>query len=234
MLTEPQIERYARHILLREVGGVGQERLLASRVAVVGLGPVGAWAAAYLALAGVGRLDLRDRRPVGPGGLVPLLGPEALGRPRDEALAAAVAAFNPDVSARPSPIPDGTGGRSPEGFEAGADTVPSAVVVTDPELAGPGQGHPFPGPTVVAFAAGDGAIAGILDPVGPCPACVAHLLGEATVPSPAAALLAGSLAATEVLTRIAAGAAPAPGFFLGRAGALRHLEPTANPCPHRR
>ena len=98
MLTDAQIERYARHILLREVGGVGQERLLRARVALVGLGGASMWAAAWLALAGVGRLVLRDGRPVEPGDPLPLLGASDVGRPRDRALAEALPAFNPDVS----------------------------------------------------------------------------------------------------------------------------------------
>jgi hypothetical protein len=268
MLTDPQIERYARHVLLREVGGVGQERLLGSRVAVVGLGPAGAWATAYLALAGLGRIDLVDGRPVGPDDLVPLLDPGDLGRPRDEALAAAVAAYNPDVSARSFRFLAAREGPAPESglAEAGAPApvvadppdasvrgsgilaaearpsaengpaeagLPALVVVTEPELAG-GFGIGADLPAVAAFAAGDGSIAGLLEPAGPCPACLARMLGGAAAPSPAAALLAGSLAATAVLTRIAAGAVPEPGFFLGQAGALRHLEPAAIPCPHRR
>ncbi|MFN7244530.1 MAG: ThiF family adenylyltransferase, partial [Dietzia cercidiphylli] len=49
-LTDAELERYARHIVLREVGGEGQKRLAAARVAVVGAGGLGAPLIAYLAI----------------------------------------------------------------------------------------------------------------------------------------------------------------------------------------
>ena len=59
-LTEQQIERYSRHIILEEIGGVGQEKLLASKVLIVGAGGLGSPAALYLAAGGVGTIGIID------------------------------------------------------------------------------------------------------------------------------------------------------------------------------
>ena len=57
-LTEPQIRRYARHIVLAEIGGVGQAQLIAATVLVVGAGGLGAPLLQYLAAAGIGTLGV--------------------------------------------------------------------------------------------------------------------------------------------------------------------------------
>ncbi|WP_278381921.1 HesA/MoeB/ThiF family protein, partial [Clostridium tyrobutyricum] len=58
--NEEQIERYSRHIILSEVGVEGQEKLLNSKILVIGTGGLGAPAAMYLAAAGVGTIGLVD------------------------------------------------------------------------------------------------------------------------------------------------------------------------------
>jgi molybdopterin-synthase adenylyltransferase len=63
-LTEPQIRRYARHIVLAEIGGVGQSRLIAARVLVIGAGGLGAPLLQYLAAAGIGTLGVIDNDTV--------------------------------------------------------------------------------------------------------------------------------------------------------------------------
>lgn len=64
MFKPEERERYARHILLKEVGGPGQQRLKAATVALVGAGGLGAPASLYLAAAGVGRLRIIDHDTV--------------------------------------------------------------------------------------------------------------------------------------------------------------------------
>jgi len=59
-LTEQQIQRYSRHIILEEIGGEGQEKLLASKVLVIGLGGLGSPASLYLAAAGIGTIGIMD------------------------------------------------------------------------------------------------------------------------------------------------------------------------------
>lgn len=59
-LTEEQIERYSRHIILKDVGGTGQGKILNSRVLIIGMGGLGAPAALYLAAAGVGTIGIAD------------------------------------------------------------------------------------------------------------------------------------------------------------------------------
>src|SRR5277367_1490940 len=58
--SEDEIQRYSRHILLAEVGGVGQARLKAARVLVVGAGGLGSPVILYLAAAGVGTIGIAD------------------------------------------------------------------------------------------------------------------------------------------------------------------------------
>jgi molybdopterin/thiamine biosynthesis adenylyltransferase len=60
MLTDVQIERYSRHILLKEVAGKGQQKLLNGRVLIIGAGALGSPAALYLAAAGVGTIGIAD------------------------------------------------------------------------------------------------------------------------------------------------------------------------------
>lgn len=66
MLTESQIERYSRHIMLKEVGGKGQQKLIDGKVLLIGAGGLGSPVALYLAAAGVGTIGIADADTVDP------------------------------------------------------------------------------------------------------------------------------------------------------------------------
>ena len=98
-MNDDQLERYARHIILKEIGGIGQQRLLGSHVALIGAGGIGAPAIQYLAAAGVGRLTLIDDDVVSLSNLQRqvLFATADVGALKVEAAAAAVGRLNPDV-----------------------------------------------------------------------------------------------------------------------------------------
>ena len=98
-LTETQFERYARHLILDEVGEEGQARLLSSRVLVVGAGGLGAPLLLYLAAAGVGTLGIIDDDVVELSNLQRQVihTTDRLGMPKVESAGAMLAAVNPDV-----------------------------------------------------------------------------------------------------------------------------------------
>ena len=99
MFDERQLERYARHILLREVGGTGQQKLLDSRVLVVGAGGLGSPLLLYLAAAGVGTIGVVDDDAVALSNLQRQIAhTEArIGHPKTESAAETVARINPEV-----------------------------------------------------------------------------------------------------------------------------------------
>ncbi|MFH1331196.1 MAG: molybdopterin-synthase adenylyltransferase MoeB [Actinomycetota bacterium] len=103
--------RYSRHLLLPEVGPAGQERLLASRVLLVGAGGLGSPAALYLAAAGVGTLGIVDPDVVEESNLQRqvLHDRESLGRLKVESAAEAIGRLNPDVTVVPYPVRLGAG-----------------------------------------------------------------------------------------------------------------------------
>ena len=102
-LTDQQLDRYARHIVLKEIGGAGQQALLGATVALIGAGGIGSPAIQYLAAAGVGRLRVIDDDVVDLSNLQrqTLFGTAVIGRPKAEVAAERVAAMNPDVSVEP-------------------------------------------------------------------------------------------------------------------------------------
>ena len=99
MLTADELERYARHIVMREVGGPGQAALGRARVLVIGAGGLGAPALLYLAAAGVGTLGVVDDDAVSLSNLQRQVihGTPDIGRPKVDSAADAIARLNPHV-----------------------------------------------------------------------------------------------------------------------------------------
>lgn len=102
-MTDEELERYARHIVLPQVGGAGQHRLKAAKVAVVGAGGIGAAVIPALAGAGVGRLTIIDGDTVDLSNLQrqPLYTSADGGAGKAQLAAAFVTARNPFVTVRP-------------------------------------------------------------------------------------------------------------------------------------
>ena len=124
-IAPERIGRFARHIVLPEIGGAGQARLAASHVALVGMGGIGNPALQYLAAAGIGRLTLIDDDRVDESNLQrqTLFTPADVGRAKAEVGAEWLARFDPaiDVSARARRI----------GADNAADLLAGADVVLD-------------------------------------------------------------------------------------------------------
>jgi molybdopterin/thiamine biosynthesis adenylyltransferase len=99
VFTDVEIERYARHLVLRELGGPGQQKLKAASALIVGAGGLGSPAALYLAAAGVGALFVADPDVVDRSNLQRqiLYAEEDVGRPKAEAAADRLAALNPHI-----------------------------------------------------------------------------------------------------------------------------------------
>jgi molybdopterin/thiamine biosynthesis adenylyltransferase len=98
-LNDQQLDRYARHIVLRDIGGAGQAKLLSSHVLLIGAGGIGCPAIQYLAAAGVGTISVVDDDIVSLSNLQrQILYSECdIGSAKVDAAGAAVARLNPDV-----------------------------------------------------------------------------------------------------------------------------------------
>jgi adenylyltransferase/sulfurtransferase len=99
VFSAEELERYARHIVLHEIGGPGQQRLRAARVLVIGAGGLGSPAILYLAAAGVGTIGIVDNDDVSLSNLQRqvLHATDEVGRPKTASAARAVARINPHV-----------------------------------------------------------------------------------------------------------------------------------------
>lgn len=101
--SDTELNRYARHMMLREVGGLGQKKLKYAKVLVVGAGGLGSPALLYLAAAGVGTIGVVDDDAVDNSNLQRQVihRDDAIGQPKVFSAAAAMAAQNPHIQIRP-------------------------------------------------------------------------------------------------------------------------------------
>jgi len=104
--TPDQVARYARHLILPEVGGAGQRKLLNTSVLLLGAGGLGSPAAMYLAAAGVGKLGILDFDAVDASNLQRQLlhGVEDLGRPKVDSAEDTLQGLNPDLQVVKHPV----------------------------------------------------------------------------------------------------------------------------------
>jgi molybdopterin/thiamine biosynthesis adenylyltransferase len=102
MLSPEEIERYRRHLVLKDIGGEGQQRLKSSKVLVIGAGGIGSPLILYLAAAGIGELGIVDDDRVSLDNLQRQIvhGAKGVGRLKTKSAASAVEALNPLVKTR--------------------------------------------------------------------------------------------------------------------------------------
>jgi molybdopterin/thiamine biosynthesis adenylyltransferase/rhodanese-related sulfurtransferase len=141
VLSSAQKNRYARHIMLPEVGEAGQAKLLLSRVLLVGAGGLGSPSAYYLAAAGVGTLGIVDDDVVDESNLQRqiLHNTRRVGRPKVESAAQTLRELNPDVQVQPHPVRLDTGNvldilRGYDLVVDGADNFPTRYLLCDASL----------------------------------------------------------------------------------------------------
>jgi molybdopterin/thiamine biosynthesis adenylyltransferase/rhodanese-related sulfurtransferase len=140
-LDDEQRTRYSRHLLLPEIGAEGQERLLASRVLLVGAGGLGSPAALYLAAAGVGTLGIVDFDVVDPSNLQRqvLHNRERIGRLKVDSAAETIGLLTPDVEVvrYPDRLSAANALEIMSGYDLvvdGADNFPTRYLVNDCSL----------------------------------------------------------------------------------------------------
>jgi adenylyltransferase/sulfurtransferase len=171
--TEEQIQRYSRHIILPEVGGEGQARLLSARVALVGAGGLGSPAGCYLAAAGVGTIGVIDDDRVELSNLQRQIAHTTarVGALKAESAKASWEALNPDVNVIPHTVRL-TAANAREilgGYDVvadGSDNFPTRYLVNDACVL---LGKPLVSAAVFRF---EGQVISIRPGEGPCYRCL--------------------------------------------------------------
>jgi molybdopterin-synthase adenylyltransferase len=138
MLNAQELERYARHIVLREVGGPGQAALKRARVLVVGAGGLGAPVLLYLAAAGVGAIGVIDDDKVALSNLQRqvIFATSDIGGLKVESVASAIRRLNPHVAVEPHAVRMGAANALDliEGYDIvvdGSDNFATRYLVSD-------------------------------------------------------------------------------------------------------
>lgn len=174
MTTPDRLERFARHIVLPEIGGAGQAALAGSHVALVGIGGIGSPALQYLAGAGIGRLTLIDDDLVSTSNLQrqTIFSEADIGRPKVEAAQEWLQAFDSALEVRPLAIRVAaeSAGQAIEGADLvldGCDNFATRLAVSDACVA---AGIPLLSAAVGRFQGQVAAFAGHL-PQEPCYRC---------------------------------------------------------------
>lgn len=193
--TDEQIRRYARHIILPEVGGAGQARLLQAKVLVIGAGGLGSPLIQYLAAAGVGCIGVVDDDTVDLTNLQRQVihDSSSLGRAKVDSAAAAAARINPDVRLVPHALRLDAGNAADligryDLIADGSDNFPTRMLVNDAARL---AGKTLVSAAVLRF---DGQLA-TFKPGGPCYRCLCPgLPGDDDLPGCAQAGVLGAMA----------------------------------------
>ena len=172
-LTDAQRERYSRHLLLPEVGEVGQAKLLASKVLLLGAGGLGSPAALYLAAAGVGTIGLVDADVVDASNLQRQIihATSRVGMPKVDSAEATIREINPDVNVVKfqERLTSANVDRIFEGFDVivdGCDNFPTRYLVNDASVF---HKKPVVHGSIFRF---DGQVTTFLPGEGPCYRCL--------------------------------------------------------------
>ncbi len=171
--SKEQIERYSRHIILKEVGGMGQTKLLESKVLLIGAGGLGSPIAVYLAAAGVGTLGIIDDDVVDLSNLQRqiLHGTSDIGIPKTKSAEATITEMNPDVKV----IPIDERINSENAFQIleqydlivdGCDNFPTRYLINDACVM---LGKPIVHGSIFQF---DGQVTVLYPGKGPCYRCI--------------------------------------------------------------
>jgi molybdopterin/thiamine biosynthesis adenylyltransferase len=173
--TDEQLERYSRHIILKEVGVKGQKRIMEGKILIVGAGGLGAPADMYLAAAGVGTIGIADADSVDLSNLQRQIihSTPDLGKPKVESARETMNAMNPDVEVvtyhewiNSANITDIIKDRDYDFIIDGTDNFPIKFLINDACVM---AGKPFSHAGIIRF---QGQLLTYIPGKGPCYRCV--------------------------------------------------------------